>query len=81
MTKIEERLKVVFNGQLPSDFSQAVRMLKRPYTAISEEVYRRLVKRLENAESDLFLLDGQKVTIGNADNGFAIMPLGDANQT
>lgn len=52
-------------------FNHEVKKLQRPYIPISEEVYR----ALENAEHDYYLYKKQVVTFGNADNGFALMPL------
>ena len=65
----------VLPGSLPPTFKEAVKMLTRPYEAIPEKTYNKLLARLEESKSDFFLYKGKVVTIGNADGGFAIMPL------
>lgn len=70
-----------FPGKLPPRFKDAARLLIRPYQAISQELYEQLVGILETADSDFFLYNGQIVTIGTADGGFAVMPLCQEEQT
>jgi hypothetical protein len=65
----------VFPGKLPSNFVEAVRMLTRPYEPISKKRYDDLYEQLGKSDCDFFLHKGKIVTIGNADDGFAIMPL------
>lgn len=63
-------------GHLPKDFNAAVRLLKRPYTAITENQFVELRDTLEIAKTDFFIDDnGNVVTIGAADGGYAVMPL------
>ena len=63
-------------GFLPDDFALAVKSLVRPYIPISKEDHDRLQQVLIENNCDFFALDnGQWVTIGNADCGYALMPL------
>lgn len=66
----------VFPGTLPQDFTRAVNMLRRPYCPIPAELFAALQAVLTQHRSDFLLLPGGHiVTIGNADGGYAIMPL------
>lgn len=70
-------LEAVPGVRLPSDFNQAVRMLYRPYTPISEADYQQIMKQADAAGTDVFLMGDEalQVTFGNADSGYALMPL------
>ena len=59
---------------LPLDFKQAVRMLKRPYIGISEDTAM-LIEQAIQGHGDIFIVDGRKMTYGNADGGWALMPI------
>ncbi len=67
----------VVKAQLPKDFGAAVALLRRPYYPIPKSEYYDLLERLKLAKADFFLWDEQRilVTIGNADGGYAVMPL------
>lgn len=55
-----------------SGFHTEVQKIARPYLEISEEQY----KQLESGNADYYQLpDGRVVTFGNADGGWALMPL------
>jgi hypothetical protein len=63
-------------GQHLPPFETAVRMLRRPYIPISEAHYKELYKAAVHFDTDLvWLSDGRQATFGNADNGYALMPL------
>lgn len=67
----------IFHALFPKDeFLAKVDMLHRPYIEITEREYEILYARLVEAKADFFALpDGRIVTVGNADGGFAIMPV------
>lgn len=55
-----------------SGFHEEVKKLQRPYVKISESEY----EKLKADSFDYYLTDdGQIVTFGNADGGYALMPL------
>ena len=58
-------------GKVPSDFCAAVATLQRPYIAISEDEY----KKVFDVGNDYFKYADKVVTFGNADGGYALMPL------
>jgi len=59
-------------GDMPDSFSDCVSMVTRPYIEIDEKSNSVLV----NGEYDFYLMeDNSVVTFGNADNGYALMPL------
>ncbi len=75
MKSISDKVKV-FEGRLPKGFDASVRILQRPYTTISADEYQSLWKMLdESGDTDFFVFEGEVVTIGNADGGYAIMPI------
>jgi hypothetical protein len=61
---------------LPTNFRDAVRMLTRPYIPISEIQARRLDVLTKNC-GDIFIYKGKRMTWGQADGGWALMPLAD----
>ena len=61
--------------QLPANFKQAVAMLKRPYIAITTEQYTQIAELASNADTDVVLYHGRQMTFGEADGGYALMPL------
>jgi len=76
MDKIIECRKLrLYPAVLPNNFHDAVKMLNRPYEVISKKVYEYLLRKLKKTGYDCFMYKGQIVTIGNADGGYAIMPL------
>ena len=58
-------------GKLPSNFNEAVAVLERPYVAINREQYEEVFE----VGCDFFKYQDKVVTFGNADGGFALMPL------
>ena len=60
---------------MPAKFQDAVKLLRRPYIAISQAEYERLLDESKKFNTDVFLMNGREVTFGNADQGLAIMPL------
>lgn len=58
-------------GKVPSDFCEAVRTLQRPYIPISKNEYEKVFAD----GSDYFKYKNKVVTFGNADSGYALMPL------
>ncbi len=64
----------VTDDHLPSNFQDAVRMLQRPYIPITKS-------QLENIEAktkdrgDIIIYRGKRMTWGDADGGYALMPL------
>lgn len=58
-------------GKVPNDFCEAVRRLQRPYIAITKDEY----DKVFNKGNDYFKYGNQVVTFGNADLGWALMPL------
>lgn len=62
------------NEKLYDTFELAVKQLTRPYLAISQEDYDKVFAVTKN-HGDIVLYDGIKMTFGNADGGFALMPL------
>lgn len=65
----------VSEGHLPKDFTKAVDMLERPYLPISKELYEDIKEATKKADTDFIICEGAKCTFGNADDGYAIMPL------
>lgn len=73
-TKLLSRLTPVANKRFSGDFSADVKRLQRPYYRLSEADYE-AVKQLSGT-SDVLLLDGKtQVSFGDADGGYALMPL------
>jgi hypothetical protein len=67
-----------YNGKrLPHNFGKAVAMLQRPYFAISVGEYTELLDLTSDPVTDFVLYEGKVCTFGDADGGFAIMPLRD----
>ncbi|HBP6378452.1 hypothetical protein ACM8BJ_23995 [Pseudomonas aeruginosa] len=58
-------------------FKEAVAMLVRPYTVITETQYQRVKAMAERSNCDAFRVgsDGPLVTFGEADDGYALMPI------
>lgn len=68
------RLQPLANKKHKGDFKTFVSRLKRPYYRLSAEDCQ-TVETLAG-DSDVLVLDGKtQVTWGNADGGFALMPL------
>lgn len=59
---------------LPTNFNDAVRMLKRPYIPINEKQLK-AIETQTNGRGDIFIYRGQRMTWGDADGGYAMMPL------
>lgn len=66
----------VTEDHLPSDFKDAVSMLKRPYIPISEAQSNELNEKTKG-HGDIFLYQGKRMTWGEADGGYAMMPIAD----
>lgn len=62
-------------GLLPTNFKDAVGLLQRPYVVISEKLYCQLLEVLKQNNTDFLIYRGKVGTIGNADSGYAFMPL------
>lgn len=60
-------------GKIPNDFCEAVRTLQRPYIPICKDEY----DKVFNKGNDYFKYKNLVVTFGNADLGWALMPLQD----
>jgi hypothetical protein len=60
--------------RMPSDFKDAVAMLKRPYTPVSEKVYKAILKKVEGV-GDVVIFKNKRMTFGAVDCGYALMPL------
>ena len=74
--KINNHKVTALSGVLPKSFSKAVDMLKRPYIVITEDEYTSLIELTsKDVLTDFVMYDGIKCTFGNADNGYALMPL------
>lgn len=71
-----EDLEPIPNKHLPKDFKDAVHLLIRPYIKISEAQYQQVMEMTEDPLTDIVRLkDGRQATFGEADGGFALMPL------
>lgn len=71
LIKINKRTLLPLKGEV-SGFHNEVKKLTRPYIVINASDH----KKLEDGSSDYYLLkSGQVVTFGNADGGYALMPL------
>jgi len=67
---------LALSGTLPTNFSRAVNMLMRPYISITKDEYNSLIDLTsKGTPTDFVMYDGIKCTFGNADNGYALMPL------
>jgi len=72
ITLDEKTLELIpLRGKMSSTFEENVRQLQRPYIPISQEVYDQVFADGAN----YFKLEDSVVTFGNADGGFALMPL------
>ena len=68
-----KRLAPLPGMRLPQNFKEAVSMLRRPYIPITAEALR-AVEQVAG-DSDAVLFDGKAMTFGDADGGYALMPL------
>lgn len=68
-------ITVLPNKHLPVNLKQAVALLRKPYTPISQQVYEEIADKAELANTDIVLFKGKQVTFGMADGGYALMPL------
>lgn len=66
--------------RLPQDFAKAVAMVKRPYIKIPEKVYQAIWALTSDPETDVVWYGRRLYTFGNADGGYALMPLQDKYQ-
>lgn len=73
--KIDDLIAIP-NKSLPKDFNKAVSWLTRPYIPLTQKEYDYLMKKTQESNSD-FVKDKDEViyTFGNADGGFALMPI------
>lgn len=67
-------------GLLTNNFKDSVAMLQRPYVVISEKLYLALMEVLNQHKTDFLVYKGKVGTIGNADGGYAFMPLNNNEQ-
>ena len=65
-------------GRIPSDFVDAVASVHRPYIPITEKQYE-FIRRKTRDTGDIIIYRGKRMTFGNADSGFALMPLNNNN--
>ena len=62
--------------QLPSKFSDAVRLLTRPYYPITDVLYEEIMAVIKRLDSDIVVDEqGRQMSFGNADNMYQLMPL------
>lgn len=64
----------VTEDHLPSNFKDAVSMLSRPYIPISEAQSKAIDEKTKG-HGDIFLYKGKRMTWGQADGGYAMMPI------
>ena len=62
------------NDCMPADFNAAARLLARPYIKITSADVERIEAMTKNC-GDIVIHKGKRMTWGNADGGFALMPL------
>ena len=67
----EEIVLTPLDGRITGDFCATVEKLERPYIAISKDEY----DKIYSVGNDYFKYENQVVTFGNADRGYALMPL------
>jgi len=65
----------VFPERFEHSDHRAIWDLQRPYIPVTEALYQELLLRLKEKRYDFFLWAGRLFTIGNADGGYALMPL------
>ncbi|MYM92685.1 hypothetical protein [Duganella vulcania] len=70
-----QHVEAVPGKTLPKDFAKAVALLERPYLPIGEPDYRAIMAMTQEANTDIVLYQGRQMTFGNADGGYALMPL------
>ena len=63
---------------MPSDFVEAVAAVHRPYIPITQKQYE-FIRRKTKYTGDIIIYRGKRMTFGNADSGFALMPLNNNN--
>lgn len=64
----------VTDEYLPTNFRNAVRMLQRPYIPITASQSKEIEAKTKG-RGDIFIYRGKKMTWGNADGAYALMPL------
>lgn len=64
----------VTEDTLPSNFKDAVQMLTRPYIPITSDQHREIEEKMKG-HGDILIYRGRRMTWGNADGGYALMPL------
>ena len=62
-------------SKLPPDFKKVVSLLRRPYTRITKAEYDIIMRLTSNPLTDFIMFDGKLCTFGDADGGYAIMPI------
>ncbi len=68
------RLTPLVGKKFKGGFKEIVSKLRRPYYRLSETDYKTI--QTLAGDSDVLMFDGKvQVTFGNADGGFALMPL------
>lgn len=72
-----KKLQPAGNSLVGLSFQEAVAMLKRPYTPITKAQYQQVKEMADRSNCDTFCIGsgGQQVTFGEADGGYALMPL------
>ncbi len=64
----------VTDDYMPTNFHDAIQLVTRPYIPISKEIVKEIESKTKG-RGDIILYKGRRMTWGNADNGFALMPL------
>lgn len=70
-----KEVRVLPGKGMPAIYSKAASMVARPYIAITESEHSAIVTMAEKNNTDIVLLDNEPHTFGNADMGYALMPL------
>ncbi len=64
------------NKKLPASFSDAVRLLTRPYYPITDELFKEIMSVTKSFNTDIVVDEnGRQMTFGNADGVYQLMPL------
>lgn len=76
MSALIARLTPIPNVKMPESFSASVALVTRPYLKLSLDEMDLILKMKHKC--DVYMMDGKvPVTFGNADGGYALMPLND----
>lgn len=72
-----EHYKLIPGKLLPRRFEDAVLCIKRPYIPITEKQYNEILREAKALKTDILVYNGTEYTFGNADGGYALMPIAD----